>query len=35
MDLVSAGELVIEGYTCTVEIEDLDEMEDEEIIKNE
>jgi len=28
MDFVSAGELVIEGYTCAVEIEDLDEMED-------
>lgn len=28
MDLVSSGELVIEGYTCTVEIEDLDEMDD-------
>lgn len=29
MDFVSAGKLVIEGYTCTVEIEDLDEMDDE------
>lgn len=26
MDLVSSGGLVIEGYTCTVEIEDIDEM---------
>lgn len=30
MDYVSAGELVIEGYTCTVDIEDTDEMDDSE-----
>jgi RNA recognition motif-containing protein len=28
MDLVSSGGLVIEGYTCTVEIEDMDESDD-------
>jgi len=28
MDLVSAGGLVLEGYTCTVEPEDREEMDD-------